>query len=191
MGNRDQGDSWRLQSLTPLDVLPDYDDNPYAYYCSGSHGCTRRARRHARLLPGARRAEEGQERRPALAMGTGPGRRGRPQPAQPTAASTLAGFLLSQFGTQTIAGQESFAAQPTSARPKPPAPTPSTPSRTTKRSPGSPPASSGSSSPTSSTRSRSTRRSPTTPRRARAKTPSMPWRRSSRTAASSTGPPIT
>ena len=28
--NRAESDSWRLQSLTPLDVLPDYDENPWA-----------------------------------------------------------------------------------------------------------------------------------------------------------------
>ena len=39
----------------------------------------RRARRDARLLPGARQLRQGEERRRALAMGTGPGRRARPR----------------------------------------------------------------------------------------------------------------
>ena len=43
---------------------------------------TRRARRDAGLLPRPRELREGQERRRALAMGAGPGRRGRPRPAQ-------------------------------------------------------------------------------------------------------------
>src|SRR5262249_41340003 len=29
MGNRSGGDSWRLQTLTPLDVLADYEENPH------------------------------------------------------------------------------------------------------------------------------------------------------------------
>src|SRR5262249_37379603 len=29
MGDRATVDSWRLQALTPLDALPDYDENPY------------------------------------------------------------------------------------------------------------------------------------------------------------------
>src|SRR5262245_21819231 len=29
MGNRADGESWRLQALTPLDALPDYDETPW------------------------------------------------------------------------------------------------------------------------------------------------------------------
>ena len=32
MGDRASNDSWRLQSLTPLDVLADYDENPYVIW---------------------------------------------------------------------------------------------------------------------------------------------------------------
>src|SRR5262249_23699518 len=31
MGHRAERDSWRLQSLTSLEVLPDYEENPYSY----------------------------------------------------------------------------------------------------------------------------------------------------------------
>ncbi len=118
-----------------------------------------------------------------------------PRPPRPTPACstrpalTLAAFLVGQFGTQTIAGDGVRRRDRPTARPKPPAPMRSTPSPTTRPSPGWPPASGGSSSPTSSTSSRSSRRSPTSRRPAWAKNPSLPWRRSSRTAASSTGPP--
>ena len=38
MGNRAERDSWRLQSLTSLDVLPDYDDNPYGFWNADQSG---------------------------------------------------------------------------------------------------------------------------------------------------------
>ena len=164
MGDRATNDSWRLQTLTPLDVLPDYDENPYRYWGGQQAGGTRRARRHARLLPGPRELRQGEERRRALAMGARPGRRGRPRPAQHGPLRRWPVSSLGQFGTQTIAGRGVRRRIRPKAAPKPPAPMRSTPSPTTRRSPGWPPASSGSSSPTSSTRSRSTRRSPTIPK---------------------------
>ena len=107
-------------------------------------------------------------RRPRTTASAGGGH--SPRPSRPTPACStrtrrsLADFLLSQFGTQTIAGHAVRRRLRPRSGPRPPAPTRSTLSRTTRRSPGWPPASSDSSFPTNSIRSRSTRRSPTIPR---------------------------
>ena len=151
-------------------MLPDYDENPYESWNRDADRRTRLPRRLTRLLPGARKLPESQERRRALAVGTRPGGR-KPIPACSTPSRiALAGFLLGQFGTQTMIGHD-VSAHPPKVGPKRPARMPSTPSKTTRPSPGWLPESNGSSFPTNSIRSRSTRRSPTTPR---------PGRRSSR-----------
>ncbi len=51
IGDRAEKDSWRLQSLTPLETLPDYDEN--TSYGVGISKCrrTRGSRRNAGLLP--------------------------------------------------------------------------------------------------------------------------------------------
>ena len=85
-GQPRQVDSWRLQSLTAFEVLPDYDANPSVVLCREPLRCTRRARRLSRLLSRAREPPARQERRPALALGTHSGRGSRPQPAQHHAA---------------------------------------------------------------------------------------------------------
>ena len=82
MGDRAARQSWRLQSLTALDVLPDYEENYYGYWNDKPGGRACPARRVACLLSAARELSKGQERRPALAMGTRPGRRNRSRPAQ-------------------------------------------------------------------------------------------------------------
>ena len=105
MGNRAESNSWRLQSLTPLDVLPDYEEGPYGHSGAASNRGTRRARRDARLLPSPgealpRPGTTAERWRWALAQAV---------EADPgllnTARSTLAGFWLGQFGTQTIIGR--------------------------------------------------------------------------------------
>ena len=81
MGDRDTTESWRLQSLTPLDRLADYDDNPYA------HGNSEAG---APVEPDGTPVYyrvpaivgNGQERRRALAVGARPGRGSRPGLAQ-------------------------------------------------------------------------------------------------------------
>jgi alpha-2-macroglobulin len=94
--------SWRLQSLTPLDVLPDYEENawpfmqPRALAPVASDGTPV----YYRIPESFEKAKNDGERwRWALAQAS---------EANPgllnTTRSTLAEFLLSQFGTQTIIG---------------------------------------------------------------------------------------
>ena len=125
MGNRRRRDSWRLQSLTPLDVLADYDENPYGSWGGQQSGApvepdgTPVYYRVPESFEKAR--NDGQRWRWALAQAaeTDPG-------LLNTARLELAGFLLSQFGTQTMRGDE-FGGGSADAVPKPPAPTRSTP----------------------------------------------------------------
>ena len=62
LSDREDGESWRLQALTPLDALPDYDESPWRHWGRQQAGA-RRARRHARLSPRPRELREGEERR--------------------------------------------------------------------------------------------------------------------------------
>ena len=108
MGNRNQGDSWRLQSLTPLDVLPDFDDNPWAYYYMSRTGAPVEpdgSPVYYRVPASLQDAKnDGQRWRWALEEA------GEAHPSLLSDSRiTLARFLLDQFGTQTIAGQELFA----------------------------------------------------------------------------------
>jgi alpha-2-macroglobulin len=104
MGNRAVNDSWRLQTLTPLDVLADYDDNPYgSWRGEPSGGAPVEADGtpvYYRVPASFEKAKSDGERwRWALSQAA---------EADPGLLNTvrleLAGFLLSQFGTQTIAG---------------------------------------------------------------------------------------
>ena len=104
MGNRATGESWRLQSKTPLDVLPDYDANPYVYWGGQQPGG---APVEPDGTPVYYRVPESFEK------ASGDGERWRWALTQTVEANPgllntirleLAGFLLSQFGTQTIAG---------------------------------------------------------------------------------------
>ena len=128
MGNRATDDSWRLQSLTPLDVLPDYDEgNPYSTGAASrpGHPSSPTGRPSITGSPRAsrRRKNDGERWRWALAQAA------EADPAcSTTTRSHLAGFLLSQFGTQTIGGMAVRRRAGRRRRPKPPAPTPSTPS---------------------------------------------------------------
>ena len=104
MGDRAQSDSWRLQALTPLDALPDYDDNPYRPWRQQQPG----APAEPDGTPVYYRVPEG------LAKAKNDGERWRWALAQAaeadagllnTTRSTLATFLVGQFGTQTIRGE--------------------------------------------------------------------------------------
>ncbi len=164
MGNRAESDSWRLQSLTPLDVLPDYDENPYLHL--GRPAVRRRpssptGRRSITGFPRASRrrrttasAGGGRSPRPPRSTPACSTRRARPWPVSCSASSAPRPSPGAAFGGGPPDGQPE-ASGPYAL---------DTPRRTTRRSPGWPPASSGSSSPMSSTRSRSTRRSPTIPK---------------------------
>ena len=116
MGDRATNDSWRLQSLTPLDVLPDYDENPYRSWGGQQSGAPVEPDGtpvYYRVPESFEKAKNDGERwRWALAQAA---------EADPgllnTTRSTLAGFLLSQFGTQTIAGSR-FGGDPADGRPE-------------------------------------------------------------------------
>ena len=104
MGNRADGESWRLQSKTPLDVLADYDANPYAYWSGQQAGG---APVDPDGTPVYYRVPESFEK------ATNDGERWRWALAQAVEANPgllnttrleLAGFVLGQFGTQTMAG---------------------------------------------------------------------------------------
>ena len=104
MGDRATNDSWRLQSLTPLDVLADYDDESLRLLAAAS-------RPGAPVEPDGtpvyyrvpesfeKAKNDGERWRWALAQAA---------EADPGLLNTtrleLAGFLLSQFGTQTMRG---------------------------------------------------------------------------------------
>ena len=162
--NRTAGESWRLQSLTPLDVLPDYEEDA-AQLWGGQ------AARRPPSSPTGRRSttacresfekakNDGERWRWALAQAV------EIDPGLLNATRVeLADFLLEPVRHPDDRRVSVPGAARETAGPRPRASTPSTRSRTTRPSPGWPPASSGSSCPTSSTRSRSTRRSPTIPK---------------------------
>jgi len=103
MGNRATGESWRLQRLTPLDVLPDYEANPYSFGGGQQGG----APVEPDGTPVYYRVPE------SFQKAKNDGQRWRWAHAQAVKADpgllnmtrfALAGFLVSQFGTQTIVG---------------------------------------------------------------------------------------
>jgi uncharacterized protein YfaS (alpha-2-macroglobulin family) len=105
MGNSSEMDSWRLQALTPLDVLPDYDENPWRFFRWG-HQQT-----GAPVEPDgtpvyhhvpesfAKAKSDGERWRWALAQAAE-----ADAGLLDTARANLAAFLVGQFGTQTIRG---------------------------------------------------------------------------------------
>ena len=104
MGDRAQADSWRLQSLTPIDVLPDYDENPYRYWgrqqAPGAPVEPDGTPVYYRVPASFEKAKNDGERwRWALAQAVefDPDNRN-------SARWQQARFLLGQFGTQTLAG---------------------------------------------------------------------------------------
>ena len=102
MENRDGGESWRLQSLTPLDSLPDYDEPGNGGWDGQSAGAPVEADGtpvYYRVPQGFSQAKnDGQRWRWALAEAV------ETDPGQLNAARyELANFLLDQFGTQTLA----------------------------------------------------------------------------------------
>ncbi len=99
MGNRAQIESWRLQSLSVLDVLPDYDDNPYGNGDQTGAPVEPDGSPVYYQVPESfpKAKNDGQRWRWALAQAveTDPG-------LLNTVRSEIAGFLLGQFGTQTM-----------------------------------------------------------------------------------------
>jgi uncharacterized protein YfaS (alpha-2-macroglobulin family) len=104
MGDRAEVDSWRLQALTPLDALPDYDESPYRLWNHQQAA----APVEPDGTPVYYRTPEG------FAKAKNDGERWRWALAQAaefdagllnTTRATLAAFLAGQFGTQTIRGE--------------------------------------------------------------------------------------
>ncbi len=104
MGDRATSESWRLQSLTSLDVLAEYDENPYRDWRGQQEGGAPvepdGTPVYYRVPESFEKAKnDGQRWRWALAQAA---------EADPGLLNTtrleLAGFLLGQFGTQTMAG---------------------------------------------------------------------------------------
>ena len=109
MGRREAGNSWRLQSLTPLDVLADYDEarhgDPFAPI-----DFSRKTQTGAPVQPDGSPVYYSVPARFQVAKNDGERWRwalARAAEADPgqlnTARVELAGFLLSQFGTETLA----------------------------------------------------------------------------------------
>jgi uncharacterized protein YfaS (alpha-2-macroglobulin family) len=102
IGNRQQSDSWRLQSVTPLDILADYDENPYFGWGTRPSGAPVESDGTPVYyhIPASfeKAANDGQRWRWALAQAV---------EADPSLLNAtrfaLADFFLSQFGTQTLA----------------------------------------------------------------------------------------
>ena len=164
MGDRAQTESWRLQTLTPLDVLPDYDENPYRYWGRQQTPAHPSSPTGRPSITGCPRAST----RRRTTASAGGGRWPRPSSSTPITlnAARLAASRLPASASSAPRPWRSGVRRrtlrwprrrlrPVCAR---------HPLRRRDRSPGWPPASSGSSSPTSSTSSRSTRRSSTTRR---------------------------
>ena len=104
LADRGTNDSWRLQSLTPLNELADYDDNPYRYSWVSTHAGAPAQPDGTPVYYGVpesleKAKNDGERWRWALAQAA----EADPGTLNMTRA-TLAGFLLSQFGTQTMAG---------------------------------------------------------------------------------------
>ena len=105
LGDRAENKSWRLQSLTPLDVLADYDEGGQFQWMGQKSGAPvgpDGTPVYYRVLESFEKAgNDGQRWRWALAQAV------EADPGQlNTARSALSGFCLSQFGTQTISGWE-------------------------------------------------------------------------------------
>ncbi len=105
LGNRAQIESWRLQSLTSFDVLPDYDANPSWYYGASGSGAPVEPDGtpvYYRVPESLQKASnDGQRWRWALIQAA----EADPKLLNATRAD-LAGFLLFQFGTQTLIGHD-------------------------------------------------------------------------------------
>lgn len=103
LGDRADRDSWRLQSLTPLDALPDYDENPYARYGGQATGAPVEADGTPVFYKNpesfAKARNDGERWRWALVQAYEAN-----LSLLNTVRSTRAAFLLRQFGTQTILG---------------------------------------------------------------------------------------
>ena len=153
-----------------LDVLAEYDENPYRDWRGQQEGGAPvepdGTPVYYRVPESFEKAKnDGQRWRWALAQAA---------EADPGLLNTtrleLAGFLLGQFGTQTMAGLP-LGTTIADGRPEASGPYAVDTLEETKRSPGLRSAPNASGSPMNSTRSRSIRRSPLNPRPERVKTP--------------------
>ncbi len=88
IGNREESDSWRLQSKTPVDVPADYDEETYSEMGGGQSAAPVEPDGTPVYYRVPESFEKAPERRRALAVGTRPGRRNRPGSAQHDALGT-------------------------------------------------------------------------------------------------------
>jgi alpha-2-macroglobulin len=101
LGNRGYGDAWRLQYLSDLDKLPDYEDG---YYYGGGRGIGAAVNADGtpvyHMLPESWKAAKTDGERWRWALHTA----AEVQPAMTAQVEmTFADFLRSQFGTETLA----------------------------------------------------------------------------------------
>ena len=101
LNNRGYGESWRLQYLTDLSVLPDYDDGWGYYRADGRR--PGRCRRQAGLPSRAQELRDGRDRRPALAVVPGAGGRVRTRSGSTRCGCSSPTSCWNQFGVQTMA----------------------------------------------------------------------------------------
>ncbi len=117
MGDRAENKSWRLQNLTPLDVLADYDEGGYGSLGADSKPGHPSSPTGRPFITGSPRAFE----RPGTTASAGGGHSPRPSKPIPACstrrARSLAGFWLSQFGTQTLIGA-AYSGRPASDLPE-------------------------------------------------------------------------
>jgi uncharacterized protein YfaS (alpha-2-macroglobulin family) len=116
MGDRAERDSWRLQTLTPVEVLPDFDESPIDQWGGGQPSAPVEPDGtpvYYRVPETFQKAKNDGERwRWALAQAA---------ETDPSLLNTvrfsLASFLISQFGTQTIAPWTASAGLPEASAP--------------------------------------------------------------------------
>ena len=105
MGDRAENDSWRLQNLTPLDILAEYGEGGYPGFDGTKEGAPVELDGtpvYYRIPESFEKAKnDGQRWRWALAQATEAS-----AGLLNTARTVLADFFLSQFGTETIRGSE-------------------------------------------------------------------------------------
>ena len=107
MGNRGYNQAWRLQYLSDLSTLPDYEDGYYGdwYYYGrgGGRGGAGERGRHAGLPQAAQELEGGRQRRRAVALVPAAWSQEADTGRSGEVKFLFAQFLQNQFGVQTMA----------------------------------------------------------------------------------------
>jgi alpha-2-macroglobulin len=103
MGDREDRDSWRLQSLTPLDVLPDYDDSAFRFMPNSSPTAPVEPDGTPVYYKAPESFEKSKNDGERWRWALNQAAEADPGLLNATRAM-LAKFLISQFGTQTLTG---------------------------------------------------------------------------------------